>query len=90
MRDTSHSTSLKKSNNCSSTGSDFALTTGKKCDHRTPPQFSSLFLHPSRFFHFPTVDDCNATLNSPIVICCCIFSVILTNDISTEFECESS
>ncbi|KAJ9592958.1 hypothetical protein L9F63_015382, partial [Diploptera punctata] len=30
-----------------------------------------------RFLHFPTVDGCNATLNSPIVICCFIFNVIL-------------
>ncbi|KAJ9588118.1 hypothetical protein L9F63_018509, partial [Diploptera punctata] len=34
----------------------------------------------SRFLHFPTIDGCNATLNSPIVICCCIFNAILTND----------
>ncbi|KAJ9588615.1 hypothetical protein L9F63_028082, partial [Diploptera punctata] len=37
----------------------------------------------SRFLHFPTVDGCNATFNSclaPIVICCCIFNAILTND----------
>ncbi|KAJ9601121.1 hypothetical protein L9F63_000700, partial [Diploptera punctata] len=40
---------------------------------------ASTILNP--FLHFPTVDDCNATLNSPIVICCCIFNAILTNDI---------
>ncbi|KAJ9578910.1 hypothetical protein L9F63_004867, partial [Diploptera punctata] len=50
----------------------------------------------SRFLHFPTVDGCSATLNSrlaasrslayviahvAIVISCCIFNAILTNDL---------
>ncbi|KAJ9573806.1 hypothetical protein L9F63_008812, partial [Diploptera punctata] len=40
----------------------------------------------SRFLHFPTIDGCNAKLNSPIVICCCIFNVILTNDWSVNIS----
>ncbi|KAJ9601390.1 hypothetical protein L9F63_000414, partial [Diploptera punctata] len=59
---------------------------------------TSWLISSSRFLHFPTVDGCNATLNSrlarlaasrslayviahaAIVICCCIFNAILTND----------
>ncbi|KAJ9582529.1 hypothetical protein L9F63_003143, partial [Diploptera punctata] len=41
----------------------------------------------SRFLHFSTVDGCKATLNSPIVICCCTFNASLTNDVSSTLFC---